>query len=66
MTYLFQPLDLTTNVAFTNHDKRSFNEYFSSRVIAALKKDPDCDVIAMERTEDRKDIKRYMELQKEL
>ena len=50
MTYLFQPLDLTTNVAFANYDKRSFDEYFSSRVMAALKKDPDCDVIAMERT----------------
>ena len=44
MTHVLKSIDITANVAFKNHEKRTFSEYFSERVVEALKNNPACDV----------------------
>ena len=44
MTYLLQPLDLTTNNSLKKFEKKAFTEYFCSSILKELKNDPTCDV----------------------
>ena len=44
MTYLLQPLDLTTNNSLKKFEKKAFTQYFSSSILKELKNDPTCDV----------------------
>ena len=48
ITYLLQPLDLTTNTSFKKYEKRAFSEYFTFCIMEALKVDPDRDVTSIE------------------
>ena len=44
ITYLQQPLDLTTNASFENYEKRASSKCFMSCIMEALANDPDWDV----------------------
>ena len=41
ITYLQQPLDLTTNASFENCEKRTFSKCFMSCIMEVLANDPD-------------------------
>ena len=48
ITYLLQPLDLTTNASFKKYEKQAFREYFTFCIMEALKIYPDRDVTSIE------------------
>ena len=48
MTHLLQPLDLSTNGAVKNMEKRTFCEYFTSRIMDEMLRNPWRDVTTIE------------------
>ena len=47
MTHLLQPLGLTTNASFKEHEKQAFSKCFTLCIMDALKIDPDRDVTSI-------------------
>ena len=48
MTHLHQPLDLTTNGTAKKIEKREFNSHFTKRIMQAMLKDPNINVITID------------------